>query len=172
VDILFFSLAFNLFTYSAFVVQIGMTFALLKRFRGMYKGLEQYNLTLEATVAERNNLLAQIETYLSHTAVVPKSLAKGSLSFDIISGRAFIESGGETRDLLLKQKEFAVLLLLAQNEGKTLDAQTIYENVWKLPLRDDKNTLRATISTMRKKIDPSGYTVSVIRGEGYVFERI
>jgi DNA-binding response OmpR family regulator len=131
----------------------------------MYKGLE-------TTVQERGKLLERIETLLNHTAVVPKSLKKGSLSFDIIAGRAFTESGGENIDLLLTQKEFAILLLLAESEGKTLDAKTIYENVWKLPLQDDRNTLKATISTMRKKIDPSGYTVSVIRGEGYVFERI
>jgi hypothetical protein len=165
VDILLFSMAFNLFTYSAFVVQIGMTFALLKRFSGMYKGLE-------TTARERGELLARIETLLNHTAVVPKSLAKGSLSFDIIAGRAFENSAGENIDLLLTQKEFAVLLLLAENEGKTLDTQTIYADVWKQPLRDDKNALKTLISKIRKKIEPSGYTVSVSRGEGYMFERI
>ncbi|MDR0447758.1 MAG: winged helix-turn-helix domain-containing protein [Treponema sp.] len=172
VDVLFFGLSYNLFVYSAFVVQIGMTFALLKRFSGMYQGLEQSNAALETTVTERNQLLARIETSLSQTAVVPKSLAKGALSFDIIAGRAYVNSGGTSLDLLLTQREFAVLLLLVQSEGETLSAETIYENVWKQPLRGEKNTLKMTISNIRKKIEPSGYTVSVSRGKGYVFERI
>jgi DNA-binding response OmpR family regulator len=145
-----------------------MTFALLKRFSGMYRGLEQSNIILETTVNERNQLLMQIETMLSLTAVVPKSLAKGSLSFDIIALRAFIAGN----DLLLAPKEFAVLLLLAENEGKTMSAETLYENVWKQPLRDDKRSLKTTISTMRKKIEPAGYTVTAFRDQGYIFERM
>ncbi|MDR0447844.1 MAG: helix-turn-helix domain-containing protein [Treponema sp.] len=164
-DALFFYNSYMLFIYSTCAVQIGMTFTLYNRFRGMYR-------QLETTVAERNQLLARIETSLSQTAVVPKSLAKGSLSFDIIAGRAFINSDRENRDLLLKQKEFAVLLLLMQNEGETMSAETIYENVWKQSIRDDKNTLKVTISNIRKKIEPSGYTITASRREGYVFEQI
>ncbi|MDR0444338.1 MAG: helix-turn-helix domain-containing protein [Treponema sp.] len=169
-DALFFNNSYMLFIYSTCAVQIGMTITLYNRFRGMYR-------QLETTVIERNQLLAQIKTSLSLTAVVPKSLAKGSLSFDIIAGRAFINSNGDSNgltnlDLLLTPKEFAVLLLLAQNEGETVSAETIYENIWKQPLRDDKNTLKKTVSTMRKKIEPSGYTIAVVREQGYVFERI
>jgi hypothetical protein len=164
-DTMIFHQSFHLFIYSAFVYHIGMAFTLSQRFRGMYE-------QLETTVQERNQLLGQIETMLSQTAVVPKSLAKGSLSFDIISGRAFCNANGANTDLLLTPKEFAVLLLLTQNENEPITAEAIYENVWKLPLGDDKNALKNTLSKMRKKIEPSGYTVSVSRGEGYIFERI
>ncbi|MDR0496756.1 MAG: winged helix-turn-helix domain-containing protein [Treponema sp.] len=168
-DALFFYNAYMLFIYSTCAVQIGMTIALSQRFRGMYR-------QLEITVSERNQLLDQIKTSLSQTAVVPKSLAKGSLSFDIIAGRAFINSNGENKgllnlDLLLTPKEFAILLLLAQNEGEPLSSETIYENVWKQSLRDDKNTLKTTISKMRKKIELSGYTITFLSNKGYIFER-
>jgi len=120
-------------------------------------------------------LLAHIESLLRRTSRVPKTLTKGSLKLDVIAGRAFIDG----RDLLLTQKEFAVLLLLTQNEGRVISAETIYTNVWKPPADAaryaaryadiDTNTLKATISNIRKKIKPSGRTIDASRGKGYVF---
>jgi len=109
-------------------------------------------------------LLAHIESLLRRTSRVPKTLTKGSLTLDIIAGRAFIDG----RDLLLTQKEFAVLLLLIQNEGRVISAETIYSNVWKQDADTDTNTLKATISNIRKKIEPSGCTIDASRGKGYI----
>jgi DNA-binding response OmpR family regulator len=77
-----------------------------------------------------------------------------------------------SNDLLLTPKEFAVLLFLAEKEGEIISAEAIHESVWKQSLGDDTSTLRMTISNIRKKIDPSGYTINVNRGQGYVFEQI
>jgi DNA-binding response OmpR family regulator len=116
--------------------------------------------------------LARIESLLRRSAQIPKNLTKGSLTLDIISGRAFMDD----RDLLLTQKEFAVLLLLTQNEEKIINAEAIYRNVWKQRTSDgsptteiDTNTLQATISNIRKKIEPSGFAITVSRGHGYTF---
>jgi len=116
-------------------------------------------------------LLARIETLLRRTAYLPKTLTKGSLILDIISGRAFIDNEGDNLDLLLTQKEFAVLLLLAQNERSVMSAAAIYKTVWKQSSRFDKNTLQATISNLRKKIEPSGCTITSSYNQGYGFER-
>jgi DNA-binding response OmpR family regulator len=112
-------------------------------------------------------LLARIELLLRWAERVPKTLAKGPLIADITAGRAFINGN----DLLLTQKEFAVLFLFMQNEGTTMSAEDLYEKVWKRPLGDDKNTLQATISCLRKKIGDSGYVISASRGRGYIFQR-
>jgi len=111
-------------------------------------------------------LLAHIESLLRRTSRVPKTLTKGSLTLDITAGRAFIEG----RDLFLTQKEFAVLLLLTQNEGRVISAETIYTNVWKQSTDTDTNTIKSTISSIRKKIEPSGCAITVLRGKGYTFE--
>jgi len=109
-------------------------------------------------------LLARIESLLRRTFRVPRTLTKGSLTLDIIAGRGFIDG----RDLLLTQKEFAVLLLLMQNEGRVISAETIYTNVWKQDADIDTNTLKATISNIRKKIEPSGCEINASRGKGYI----
>jgi len=161
VDMLFLHNHLNLFIPSVFMVQIGMAFTLSNRFSVMY-------MQLENTVEERNQLLAQIKTMLSRTAVVPKSMAKGSLSLDIISGRAFLDNN----DLTLAQKEFAVLLLLMQNEDKAISVDFLYESVWKAPLGDNISAVISAIYRLRKKIKNSGYQIAVSRGKGYIFERI
>jgi DNA-binding response OmpR family regulator len=97
----------------------------------------------------------------------PQELALGALTLDLVANRAF--KNGE--DLLLTQKEFALLFLLAQNEGEILTADFLYEKVWGRPMVGDKNTLRATISKLRKKLTPTGFDVCVWRGQGYVLEK-
>jgi len=96
-----------------------------------------------------------------------KAFSAGNLALDIVAARAFV--GGA--DLLLSQKEFALLLWFAQNENETVNAETLYEKAWGMPMAKDKNTLQATVSKLRKKIGPSGYDITARRGQGYVFER-
>jgi DNA-binding response OmpR family regulator len=130
------------------------------------KGLKAGGDDYLAKPYDDNILLARIESLLRRTeSCVPKTLTKGHLSLDIITRRAYIDN----YDLLLTHKEFACLLMLAQNEGHIISIRTIYEQIWKQKLEDDKNTLKTTISTLRKKIKPSGYAIIVSRDQGYTF---
>jgi len=112
-------------------------------------------------------LLTRIEALLRRTSRVPETLTKGELSLDPLAGQAFFNGV----DLLLSQKEFSLLLLFFQSENKIVSAEYIYEKVWKAPLGEDKNTLQALISTLRKKIKQSGYGIITRRGRGYEFRR-
>ena len=114
-------------------------------------------------------LLARIDAVMRRRRMDEKSvqsIRRGTLILDIVSTQAFI--GGE--DLLLTPKEFSVLLLLVQNEGKVLSAEYVYEGVWKAPLAGDKNSLQAIISKLRHKIESTQYYIESIRGQGYVFQ--
>ena len=112
-------------------------------------------------------LLARIEAMLRRAGRMPESLTKGSLKLDVVSGQVFC--GGE--NLLLTQKDFALLLLFMQNEDKAITAAYLYEKVWKAPLSEDKQAIKSAISRLRKKLTGSGYMISTQRNEGYVFER-
>lgn len=50
----------------------------------------------------------------------------------------------------LPPKEFDVLMFLAENQGKILTKQRIYEAVWKEPYVYDDNNIMAVISRLRK----------------------
>jgi DNA-binding response OmpR family regulator len=98
----------------------------------------------------------------------PQSIAKGSLTLDIISGRAYI--GG--KDLQLQPKDFALLHLLLLSEGKDMTLDELYEKVWGQPMVGDNTSVQRIVSRLRKSIEPIGYTISSIYGKGYVFERL
>jgi len=86
----------------------------------------------------------------------------GALSFHRQAHRAFLND----EDMLLTQKEFGVLLLLAENEGKVLSADMLYKSVWQLPLIEDTQALKSTMSRLRTKLC-NRFTITAKRGGGY-----
>ncbi|MDR0221653.1 MAG: response regulator transcription factor [Lachnospiraceae bacterium] len=111
--------------------------------------------------------LAKIEALLRRSAIVPETLRLGRITLSPASMTAYCDG----KDLLLTQKEFAVLLLLAQNEGKVLGTETIYGKIWEQPLGTDTGLVKNLVSRLRKKLAASGYTVSAQYGEGYCLEK-
>ena len=112
-------------------------------------------------------LAARIEALLRRAGHIPEVVQKGTLRLDVMASKAFLQ--GE--DLLLTQKEFALLLVFTQNEGKLISDEYLYEKVWAGSLNNDPVALRNTVSRLRKKLGNSEYNVSVARGEGYLFEK-
>jgi DNA-binding response OmpR family regulator len=114
-------------------------------------------------------LFMRAKELLNRSARTADVITKGGLTLDKISSRAFLNG----KDLLLKPKEFALLLLLAQNEGTVMSAECLYEKIWNAPPGSDKRTLQVHISSLRKKLESenSGYTVRNNYGEGYCMEK-
>ena len=112
-------------------------------------------------------LRARVKKSLQKERKAPQFITRGPFTLYIVAAQAFVN--GE--DLLLTQKEFAVLLLLTQNEGKILSAEYIYENVWGYTTLSDKNAIQMTISRLRSKIENTGYTIATYRRKGYAFEK-
>jgi DNA-binding response OmpR family regulator len=111
--------------------------------------------------------LARVEALLRRARQVPESVAVGPLLLDITAGQAFFDG----TDLLLTQKEFALLLLLVQNEDKILDAEYLYERIWKRPALGETQAVKTVVSRLRAKLARTGYSIIAARGEGYLFEK-
>lgn len=75
-------------------------------------------------------------------------------------------------EVILSNKEFELLVYCAQNPQKILSKKRIFEAVWKQEYMYDDNTVMATMSRLRKKIDqlsaPFVY-IQTIKGMGYRF---
>ncbi|MCL1821108.1 MAG: response regulator transcription factor [Oscillospiraceae bacterium] len=114
-------------------------------------------------------LLMRLTRLLKSAESLPDKITKGALTLNLIAGQAFV--GGE--DIGLKPKEFALLLLFMENEGRTMSAEHIYEKVWNAPIADGKQTLQRRVSDLRTKLEEvgAGYTITMIYGKGYCFER-
>ncbi|MCL2146196.1 MAG: response regulator transcription factor [Synergistaceae bacterium] len=124
---------------------------------------------------DRNEFLAVIQCLLRRADRERKMVAevaeieKGPLTLQILEGRAYIDG----RDADLTQKEFAVLLLLAQNEGKELSGEFIYKNVWKSEMIIDTGLVRKAISQIKKKLDADeidDFSIHTRYGGGYTFQ--
>ena len=111
--------------------------------------------------------LTRVRAMLRRAEHVPETLAKGAVKLSISSGQAFLNGV----DMLLPQKEFALLLLFAQNENRVLAAEYLYEKVWGYPMNENVNAVRFQISRLRKKMAGTGYTIVAEYGGGYRFEK-
>jgi DNA-binding response OmpR family regulator len=116
-------------------------------------------------------MLSYVEKALRRRATVnskiPKDITYGSFRFNTLSAMAFWND----TDLLLSQKEFSILLLLAENNGKPVSGDLLFETVWNVPSDKDKNTLRRHISTLKTKLSEATDKKLIIdfsRDDGYI----
>lgn len=111
--------------------------------------------------------LTRVKAMLRRAAQLPDTLHKDNLKLSVTSGQAFLNG----KDMLLPQKEFALLVILSQHEDQTLSTDYLYEKVWGQTLNEDAGAVKFQISRLRKKLAESGYTISAEYGEGYRFEK-
>lgn len=99
-----------------------------------------------------------------------KTLIRDNLTIEPTSQRAYL--AGE--DMLLTQKEYSLLFLLARSPGQVFSAEYLYRTVWGLPMTQDSRTLKKHISTVRRKLELGncGYTIEAIYRKGYSFEKL
>ncbi len=110
-------------------------------------------------------LKARVDAMFRNVEQIPETISRGGLRLDILSGQAFLN--GE--DLNLVQKEFALLTLFVQNEGRALGAPCLYEKVWGQPMGKNDGSLRKQILNLRKKLEGGGCVISPKYSDGYRF---
>ena len=137
-----------------------------ERLEGLRAGGDDY-ITKPYDMEE---LRERVAAFLRRDAMLRRtepSVTLGSLELNVVSSKAFLDD----KDLLLTQKEFALLLLLVQNESAVMQANTIYEKVWNQPMLEDTNAIKIAVSRLRKKLEKTEFCIKNLRGEGYRFER-
>lgn len=117
-------------------------------------------------------LVARVEAQLrlarSNRVAQSRTLVRGSLVLDLVAQRAYVQG----RDLLLTQKEYALLLVLARRPGHTFGAEHLYTEVWSQPFANGTATLKRHLSSLRSKLEnaESECTVAAVYGKGYRFD--
>lgn len=100
----------------------------------------------------------------------PHVMAFDGLTIDVDSRS--VVTGAET--LALPPKEFDLLLFCAENQGRILTKQRIYEEVWGESYVYDDSNIMAIISRLRKKLetDPGNPRyIQTVKGIGYRFNK-
>ena len=107
-------------------------------------------------------LTAKVDVLLRLTR---PDITLGPLELNLATGQAYLNG----HNLLLAQKEFGVLYMLAESNGRTVTAEQLYEKVWGAPMAGDNHAVKNSVYRLRKKLEEgeSGLHISTVRGEGY-----
>ena len=117
---------------------------------------------------------AELLARLRNLARIPKPspgsslVAVGNLEIDTLRHR--VTRAGQS--LQLTSKEYALLLLLARNQGRVLSRTLIAEAIWGLFHDQQPNAVDALVRRLRAKLDTPFATalLHTIRGTGYVLD--
>jgi two-component system response regulator VanR len=106
-------------------------------------------------------LLKRVEALLRRSGALAKEVRCGYLALrpEDFSGRF----GGE--ELSLTLKEFEILMLLAQNKGRTLSHEIILSRVWGYDYDCGESTVHTHIKNLRAKLPVN--IIKTVRGIGY-----
>ncbi len=149
------------------VIMLSAKGSVEERVKGLQHGADDYlckPFSLSELVARIQALLRRNQT--DGTEVTHLNIA--DLHIDLLARKI---TRGEDR-LELTAKEFALLCLLARNQGKILSKMMIAEQVWDMNFDSDTNVVEVAVKRLRAKVD-SPYTeklIHTVRGMGYVLE--
>lgn len=113
-------------------------------------------------------LVARVEARLRSHAESRRYVCYGCLRLDTVSLCGYLGD----RDVLLTQKEFAVLLILARSAGREVDSSQLRQ-VWGDDADGDNQALWTLISRLRKKLNSEESRLEILsrRGGGYLLEQ-
>lgn len=129
--------------------------------RGLELGADEYI----SKPFDYDVLCARIHKMLQKHHTIKETLTFGKLTLNIVAAQAKFDGV----DLLLTQKEFALLLLLIKNKERSLSPEYLYEQVWDAEMPGDSKPIRTTISKLRKKLESVTDTIIIENAynEGY-----
>jgi two-component system response regulator VanR len=109
-------------------------------------------------------LMKRVEALLRRSGALSKDIHFGKLILTPEDYRA-VYNGSE---LSLTLKEFEILLLFAQNKGKTMSHETIVTRVWGYDSDGGESTVHTHIKNLRSKLPEN--IIKTVRGVGYRLE--
>ncbi len=95
----------------------------------------------------------------------------GAISIDKEAKQVFLDN----RELALTVKEYELLVLLAENPGKTLHKQYLFDQIWGINSFSENQTLTVHIKMLRDKIEEEPKKpkrIQTVWGIGYKYEEI
>lgn len=137
--------------------------AVKDKVQGLDSGADDY-LTKPFSFEE---FLARVRALLRRKQDALTEFTYGTLRIDAVSHR--VHAGG--KEIMLRPKEFAILMYLVKNKGRVLSRTQILENIWGYDFNPNTNIVDVHINSLRERLkehDLAGCIRSV-RGVGYMF---
>jgi two-component system OmpR family response regulator len=134
------------------------------RLRGLTIGGDDY-LAKPFSVEE---LVARVRVILRRTGrgARPQLLVADAVELDDDAHVVRVEG----TEVGLSPTEYRLLRLLMRNQGRVLTRAQILDHVWDYDFDGESTVVETFISSLRKKVDPSGRLIRTVRGVGYRLE--
>mgnify|MGYP005814485601 CR=1 FL=1 len=129
-----------------------------ERVLGLQAGADDYLLK----PFEVEELLARVQALLRR-ATGHGRLQVGPLSIDQMQHKVTAE--GEA--IALTQREFMLLLHLAQHRHRVVSRSELWSAVWSLQFDPESNVVEAHMSRLRQKLGRHAWMIDTVRGRGY-----
>lgn len=116
---------------------------------------------VQAHIATYNRLKGGIQE-------IQPEITVGAIRINPKSHRVFVKE----KEIILKNKEYELLLFLVTNADMVFDKETLYERIWGMDAVGDNATVAVHINRLREKIedDPSNpHYIETVWGAGYRF---
>lgn len=119
-------------------------------------------------------LAAKIKALLQRAYGVSRdisTLKSGGITIDMQARKAFWDE----QELELNVKEYELLLLFAQNPGKTLHKEYLFSAIWGIDSMSENQTLTVHIKMLRGKIERNPRRperIQTVWGIGYRYEKL
>lgn len=143
------------------------------KIKGLNLGADDYitkPFSMGELVARVNAHLKTYERFMGRgEAHKNKTITVRGLTIDKDGMRVFVN--GE--EVTLKQKEFELLLFLAENPNRVYDKETLFERVWGYDALSDASTVTVHIARIRDKIEENpakSQYIETVWGAGYRFK--
>ena len=136
--------------------------------RGFSLGADDYiskPFSIKEVIA-RVNVVLRRNNKTEYREIPGSSICYDNLVLDMESKKAFINGN----NLPLTKKEFQILLLFLQKQGRVFSREELLKSVWPDDVLVTDRTVDVHITRLRKKIVPYDKNVVTRLGYGYCFE--
>lgn len=142
------------------------------KIRGLGLGADDYIVKPFSPSELVARVKAHLQRYLQLTGKkdAPHVFQRGALTIDRDGHRIFLDG----REVPMPNKEFALLLFLAENPGVVFSKETLFERIWGETSLGDTATVSVHINRIREKIEPSTTRptyIETVWGVGYRFKK-
>jgi len=142
------------------------------KIRGLGLGADDYIVKPFSPSELVARVKAHLQRYLQLTGKKdgPHVFQRGALTIDRDGHRVFLDG----REVPMPNKEFALLLFLAENPGVVFSKETLFERIWGETSLGDTATVSVHINRIREKIEPSTTRptyIETVWGVGYRFKK-
>jgi two-component system, OmpR family, response regulator len=113
-----------------------------------------------------------VEELVARVRVILRRTGRGARPQPLVAGDVELDDDAHIVRLVgnqvaLSPTEYRLLRLLLRNQGRVLTRAQILDHVWDYDFNGESTVVETFISSLRKKLDPSGRLITTIRGVGY-----